>query len=299
MERPEKPLVAVCLLTVGDIHPFLKKTFETTAFQEHFRLFIHPKFENQLSIDLREKCIPRNLRVNTKWGHVSLVDAELSLISYAFQNPDIDYFLLLSENHIPLLPWDKIWEQIKVEWTLKKGRMNLHQASGERWASLQKPPIVPFNMFYKHSQWISFTREVADFFIKTGNLHIKKFKKMLAPDEHYFICVLLCHGANPSELFFQRPTTYVEFPIGSGHAKTFNTISPNYIQKLIMKRYWFFRKASYNCLFPVDFLNKFFPEISVQSCEQSKKTDEEHVEELGEDDNKLMVIEAPPVFGGT
>ena len=283
MERPEKPLVAVCLLTVGDIHPFLKKTFETTAFQEHFRLFIHPKFENQLNDSLRKCCIPRVKRVNTKWGHVSLVDAELSLISYAYQNSDIDYFILLSENHIPLQPWDKIWEQIKVEWTLKKGRMNLHQASMERWASLPRPQIVPLRLFYKHSQWISFTREIAGFFIQTGNMHIRKFKRMLAPDEHYFICALLHHNINHREHFIERATTYVEFPIGSGHAKTFTAITPKYIQKLIMKRFWFFRKASINCLFPVDFIRMFFSE-SDEVCEVN---------------NETTVLEAPPVYGGT
>lgn len=302
MERQNKPIVAICLLTVGDIHPFLTKSFETTEFQTHFRLFIHPKFENRVNPTIRKYCIPAANRVQTKWGHVSLVSATLSLMYCALQNPEIDYIILLSENHIPLYTWDELWKLIKVEWEEGKGRMNIHKASPERWSSFQRPPIVPFHLFYKHSQWLSFTRQMATFFVFPKYNYTQQFAKMLAPDEHYFITTLIHHRINADSVFLTHSTTFVSFPPkNTGHPSIFNSISLEYINKLKDQKYWFFRKVSTDCLFPVKFLQRFFHddkrhESNMPACD-TDDTDELIPCEIELSYNS-NITEAPPIFGG-
>ena len=102
--------VAFCFLTVGDVlQPKLWERFFATAPSEKYKIYCHPKEPQLVTSDfLRQSII--SCPVPTQHGHISIVKATLSLFASAHDDdPDIQYFVLLSESTIPLLPFSQIY----------------------------------------------------------------------------------------------------------------------------------------------------------------------------------------------
>ena len=252
----EKPVIGVCFLTVQNLHPLMIASFQTKGFQDHYIPIIHAKYPNRVVSSLKSYTIPQNQVIPTQWGSISLVRATLKLFQYALhKHPEIDYLILLSETHIPILPWDELWQQIRTEWMQGKGRINIHRGSVNRWYSLKKPSFIPIQHFWKHSQWISMTKYMAEWFLQTNHNYLNEYNTMIATDEHYFGNVMMKEQLPIANHFILWHTTFVRFLPGQNHPIEYHSISPQSIIQLKKQKYWFLRKVIPKTTLPIDFIH--------------------------------------------
>ena len=250
------PRIALCFLTIDNLHPLMTMSFQNDFFQQHFVPILHPKFPEKLNHLLKPYCVPQHRLVKTGWGHISLVRATLVLFEEALKlQPPVDYLILMSETHIPLWSWSELWVKIKKEYEQNKGRMNVHRGSQDRWHSLRRPHFIPMNFFWKHSQWISMTRQMASFFTDPTHNYLNQYDRVIAPDEHYFANVLVRERFPIAHHFFETQTCYVKFIPGNNHPLTFSSISPQSIQMIKSHNFWFIRKVIPKTQLPQSFIN--------------------------------------------
>ena len=95
--------VALLFLTYGNIlhrnHPTMKK------YLENCRVFIHPKHVSEIEPDFQQNVI--SPQIPTQWGDASIVIASLSLLSTAFRDTNIQWFVLCSEDMFPLRDYNE------------------------------------------------------------------------------------------------------------------------------------------------------------------------------------------------
>ena len=247
------PKVGLCFLCIDNLHPLMTMSFQNKFFQTHFHPILHPKYYEKVNHHLKPFCVPREKIVRTAWGHISLVEASLTMLREGLKvSPPLDYFIFLSESHIPVMPWDELWERIKKEFDENKGRINIHRGSHDRWYGLRKPPYIPLQLFWKHSQWISMTRELAEFFV--NHTYTNQYSRFVIPDEHYFGNVLAKENFPIDKHFFNKETCYVKFHRGYNHPITFTSVSPSSIQMIKENNFWFIRKVLPNTHIPQGFI---------------------------------------------
>jgi len=106
--------------------------------------------------------------------------------------------------------------------------------------------------FYKQSQWIMLTRELAAYFDAydyTGNFG----ERAHIPDEHYFVCV-----ATKFNLPFENAyLTYTEWVGDSDRPVSFSMVGYGKIEGLRSQGYLFMRKVPAACKIPKRLAEEF------------------------------------------
>ena len=116
-----------------------------------------------------------------------MVRATLKILKEALKNSENEYFILLSDDCIPLFtPEDCFKRVIDHGDNIIYGHTTYHE---ERYTKLTDKSLLTRHGFDKQSQWMILNRKTVQHFIE--NDYTKLFEDMLAPDEHYF--VNLCH----------------------------------------------------------------------------------------------------------
>jgi hypothetical protein len=92
----QKEKIALCFLTYDNLsQPKLWENFINSK----YNIYIHNKYK--FTGIFEQYCI--NNKVETKWGHISLVKATLNLFKEAFQTAENKFFILLSNTCIPCI----------------------------------------------------------------------------------------------------------------------------------------------------------------------------------------------------
>lgn len=100
-----KEKIALCFLTYDNLsQPKLWENFINTK----YNIYIHNKYK--FTGVFEQYCI--NNKVETKWGHISLIKATLNLFKEAFQTDENKFFVLLSDKCIPLYNPDVLHKKI-------------------------------------------------------------------------------------------------------------------------------------------------------------------------------------------
>ncbi len=204
----------------------------------------HAKFPQYIKQDfLREAQIPH--RIETRWAHISLVNATLNLLKEAYQDPRNEYFILASEKCIPLYTFKESYEYITktdksfvfhYRWNSRPGqaKKRWNQFNNFEKFNLNHSSLklnIPQNQFLKQSQWMLLRRDHVQFLIT--NLYTQAFKFISAPDEHYFINVLNQRCPKFHNNNVNYPLTYVDWKGGNrAHPKQFSDVKINNIKKL-------------------------------------------------------------------
>jgi len=256
--------IAFCFLSIGDVsQPNLWTRFFSLAPHEKYRIYCHPKEPELVTSQFLRNGIVRN-RVATKHGDVSLVQATLSLFSAAFHDdPKIQYFVLLSESTIPILPLDQIYKVVErqarrsiVNYSVPPPNSEHHK----RLSSVTKPELFA-KAFFQHDQWVVLHRSHVVKLLDQAPL--SAFKYVFAPDEHYFMNVLVHLKCATLDEFVKHAVTYVNWqerttkthkdPITGQvigvtvHPKTYYRLSELDVGQALGANCWFIRKVDSTC----------------------------------------------------
>ncbi|MEN8695196.1 MAG: beta-1,6-N-acetylglucosaminyltransferase [Akkermansiaceae bacterium] len=215
------PKVALLFLTQGDLNRSDIWECYLEERTEQAKLFVHAKHPDNLTQKiLRQNLIPSHTPTN--WGDISLVKATLALLEEALKDPEITHCLLLSESCIPTKPFSSLVDFLKVDsrsWIsyetpeqiachdLKKSR---------RLDSLEK---IPKQFRYFQNQWMLLEREIAEAVVENNLTHL--FDEIFAPDESYFITLLLLMGY-PHERIINDRITWSKWDSETGHPRSYS-----------------------------------------------------------------------------
>lgn len=166
------------------------KDFFDRGNQNFFNLYIHPKDESQ--------CVFSDYfidnRVETGWGHFSLVEATIELMKAALEDEDNEYFTLISDSHIPLYSLDDVIKLIEKKYS--KMTFSTHGAisTKQRSQRVLKYGVQGnhhFNLYNAVCQFFVCRRKDAIQFIETFD-HFSQFfvkNEVIFADEFYFWAV--------------------------------------------------------------------------------------------------------------
>ena len=256
--------IAFCFLCIGDVsQPKLWTRFFASAPSERYKVYCHPKELELVSTQfLRGGII--NKRVPTRHGDISLVKAALNLFSTAYDDdPDIQYFVLLSESTIPILPFNQIYNIIDQQGARSIINYNVPPTNSEhhnRLLSVKEPALFS-TAFFHHDQWIILHRRHVSKLLDHPSLTL--FSNVFAPDEHYFMNVLVHVRDTALDEFVKHAATFVnwrdktvktytnpetgQFIGRTVHPKTYYQLSGLDIVQALGAHYWFFRKVDPTC----------------------------------------------------
>jgi len=226
--------------------------------KDKLNVYIHNKNEFiDNDYNLHEYCI-KNI-VNTKYGHKSLVEAELNLLKEAYQNEENSFYIFLSDKCIPLHNFDYIYKEIfKMNSNIICNTISYDKnyASINRYEFLTDKSFINYTEFSKDSQWLILNRETTNFFINNNFLHFYS-ENFYAVDEHYFGNI--CNKFNIS--YINKSITHVNWFEKSDnindrqYPKTYEILTDEMINNFLKYDFFFIRKISKNCKLPDYFDN--------------------------------------------
>lgn len=202
---------------------------------KNYSIYIH--YKQKPNLKYFQKYIINNI-VDTKWGDVSIVQAEINLLKNALQDKNNKKFIFVSGSCLPVKNYNHIYNTL-----IKNNKSHL-----------SKPYLPKYCSFcLKSSQWCILDRS---FLEKVQLNNLEKFRGINAPDELYFPTI-----AKENNLLHQfilhdtleRTTQdfwnneFLTGSSGSGIPFNFDEINLNLLKKLINSKNLFARKFNDNC----------------------------------------------------
>jgi hypothetical protein len=173
-----------------------------------YSLYCHPQSPESVTQPFLRDHIVSPI-IPTLPGQASVVAATLVLLREAYADPANTFFVLVSESCVPIYTFPRIREAIaEAGGPILDHWVDKSTEAARRWASLAKPRIVSFHDFRKQSQWMILDRNAVGVCLQED--FVDQFNIMYAPDEHYFVNVLLRLGY-PLDEIPRRPSTYVNW----------------------------------------------------------------------------------------
>jgi hypothetical protein len=151
-------------------------------------IYVHPKWPEKVTTRLFRNRIVAEL-CPTRYGHVSVVQAELCLLRAAMSDEANQFFLLHSESCIPIRAFSQVYQQV---FSLGRSWLNYHQGSMCRYSQIDGR-LVPEKHFYKASQFFCLSRRHVERIL--ADCDLAAWKDVQAPEEHFFTTVLAMSGA--------------------------------------------------------------------------------------------------------
>lgn len=211
--------------------------------QNSFNLYIHPKDDSQ--------CVFSDYfidnRVETGWGHFSLVEATIELMKAALEDEDNEYFTIISDSHVPLYSLDDVIKLIEKKYSKMTfsthGAISTKQQSqrvlkyGIKKDRLKLLNCNYFNFYNAVCQFFVCRRKDAIQFIETFD-HFSQFfvkNEVIFADEFYFWAV-----ARELKMDFDigQASTYSdwhEYPIEGTRTISRQPREMKYLNSLVLK----------------------------------------------------------------
>lgn len=216
------PKIAFMFLTYSNPHKSaLWEDYFSHADSDKFTLYVHPKFPERLFQFWSKHCIDRRDIVMTRWGDISLVKATLALMKHAIKDLDNQWFILVSDSCIPVLPFNQLYDimtrRLVSSFKTSERQVNTTQSSG-----------IPL---FKSSQWFTMIRSDVEFFMTLNNLigmYLDEFSKVDIPDEKFFLSIMKLHGRK----FEQWRSTYVTWHHQSNNRRKSNKKNGKYVPRV-------------------------------------------------------------------
>jgi hypothetical protein len=214
--------IAFLLLTYEehDKHKQLEKFFSQG------NVYVHAKYPDKIKSYLKHHIIKEY--VDTKWGDISIVKAEIKLLENAYANPDNKWFVLMSQSCFPLLTFTKLKKELD-----KNGNTLsfFHFVKNDK-------------KMYKTSQFWILNREDTEIIIRTQSKYLNLYKNVKVLDERYFLSVLMSENKNYK--FINKTVTYSRWIEDTNlyHPFTFNKITQYDVDEFNTNNYFFFRKIT-------------------------------------------------------
>ena len=239
--------LAFLFLTQADHHQSeLWQQFFESAGPNAYRIYAHPLFPDRMVHPLLKRhLIPQTNR--------SIVQATLLLLREAAQDPDNEFFVLLSESCVPLYSLSSLRAILlgqNQSWIS-------HGLDGSAEATLrwnQQNGFVSRESFRKQHQWMLLQRELVELVLERDES--SKFAQVRAADEHYFINLLAWLGVKLEDKVYNQTCTFVnwhDFEVhksGNGsrfRPKTYRSLARSEVDHARGQGCLFFRKVSADC----------------------------------------------------
>lgn len=218
--------IAFMFLTPGPL-PF-EKLWEKffTGHESLFSIYVHASKRN--AVHKSPLFVNSDIHSDkVAWGTISMVNAERRLLANAFQDPDNQHFVLLSDSCIPLHNFDYVYKYLMetnisfVDCFEDPGP----HGTGGRYSEHMMPEIEK-NDFRKGAQWFSMKRQHV-FLILSDYLYYTKFKRYCKPymdggncyaDEHYLPTFL--HMVDPTGIA-NWSVTHADWSEAKWHPKAY------------------------------------------------------------------------------
>lgn len=145
----------------------------------NFNIIIHPKEKNK-KVYIHENEIILD-PINTKWGDISLADAEIYLLKESLKDKKKNsYYILLSGDTIPLYNYNKLYEY------LNKQELSIFNYKDYMIGNKKK------NNYYYSSQFFCINYKDANIVVNNYNKYRNRFTniKMYSPDEIFILSIL-------------------------------------------------------------------------------------------------------------
>jgi hypothetical protein len=215
---PRTPKVAFLFLTVGPLPlgPLWERFFH--GHEKLFNIYVHslPGFEpdHARSSVFFGRHIPSQ---ETKWGDISMCDAERRLLANALLDYENERFVLVSESCAPLWNFTFTYDYLINSHHSFIGVFDDPGPFGRGRYSEPMLPEVTLGNWRKGAQWFEVNRELA-IYIVADTIYYPKFRDFCKPvcyvDEHYLPTMMFiqfaAHLAN-------RSVTAVDWSRGGSH----------------------------------------------------------------------------------
>jgi hypothetical protein len=256
------PKLAFLFLTVRNHKcPGAWELFFKDVPTDSYSIYCHPKYpptQPMLSNNVIANITP------TRWGDISLVKATILLIREALDDPENQYFILVSDSCIPIVDFRLLYESISQSG--KQGLSYIHYKHIpnrlDRYSKLS--PIIrnriKWKDFNSQHQWMILNKKHAIMCMKSVPKLIKYFTKVHAVDEHFFVTLFQILGVLKNE-FINKKTTFCDWSdVSSMHPKTYHKLSNQFVYNLQSTGCFFVRKVSENlqvCPYLINCLTNF------------------------------------------
>lgn len=218
--------------------------------QNRHSIYIHYKFPPKLKYFDSHKldnCIA------TKWGDISLVNAQNLLLKKALEDPENEMFIFCSGACVPLKSFEHVYNSLDRKYSYFNMFANRECYPRCRTASLR------VNRMYiqKASQWCILNRKHAQLITET-DVYIHWFKETIG-DEHCYVTYLnyLKLSSETARTFYaaENATTFTNWPNmryrfetdTRGTLKTYKSITPTELVYLWRSKCLFGRKFALEC----------------------------------------------------
>jgi len=189
---------------------------------------------------LKENQIPKH--ISTRWADISLVRATILLLKEALEDSSLTHFVLLSESCIPTKSFPALIEFLKTDarsWIFHESRKEIDPKLHLKVKRFDELSFIPPEQRRFQSQWMLLNREVAE--IIAGNDLTKLFENVFAPDEGYFITLLMMMGF-PAEEIINDKITWSRWGEDAGHPDHFETLTGEHWSEALRASGFFARK---------------------------------------------------------
>lgn len=198
--------VAFLFLTRDNLRrPEIWNTFFNNVDINKYSIYCHPKNPEKVSDTLlKNNIIPEN--INTEWGKISLVEANILLMKNALKDTKNKKMILVSESCIPIVSFDTFYNTIINDNKSRIARF-LHNNTDNRYNDIVSPAFKKEH-FYKTSGSGSILNRNHAQLLVDNMKDLPKWEKVIAPDEHYNLCQLLVYDKNFLQNNINKKTTF-------------------------------------------------------------------------------------------
>lgn len=233
--------------------------------ENEYTIYNHAKTPEKVNdIILSGHGIPDH--VETGWGTLGTVRANILMMKAALNDPANEYFILCSESCVPVASFNKFYTFLQKPENKNKSYIPYFSQSDERYDAL-KTFRVNRDMLRKHcAQGMIFCRRHAELLVNNDDLD--NWSKVVCVDEHYFYNTLLWLGVDPDKEIIKYKATFDIWTItnNNGHANDpaypkidhdlagldmpgyadFSSITQELVNKINAAGFFFFRKIGTN-----------------------------------------------------
>ena len=245
---PRQKKIAICFLITADVSNPQVWEHWWAGNEDKISIYSHYSKGKEKNVTIPWLKKNRVRPVPTRWGDISLVNAEAELYKKAMKKKENKFFILVSGTCIPVRTFKYVYNRLMR--SPKKGimtwfREDKYHVSDEDYAPFIKsssctPTLVNENIIgstlYSAQQWKVLSRPNAIDFAKMmkDKVYMKMFEKCirvvpdsLAPDEFMFVNYLKNLHGNITKVMRSGSVTYVNFKGTAIHPITYFNFTPH------------------------------------------------------------------------
>ena len=222
---------------------------------DRYSIYVHPKNPEKVT----QKLIKDNIikeHVETGWGTIGSVRANLLLLKYALMDPMNKMFILVSESCMPVQSFNNFYDFIFKD---MKTYMCYFVQDLHRYDNIKNPKITK-DMFKKHcAQGIVFNRN--DAMILVNNDITKDWENVGCVDESYFYNNItmkdkinnykITYDIFGNEKDVGLSYDHLKMNMSSGSMPSFVTLNNDFIDMIKKNGYYFMRKIDKDCIYNI------------------------------------------------